>query len=165
MSKAVKKAWIRNTCRIINDRGSGTGFFLKDESKRRIYLVTNKHIIHPCKKERNKIREIKLDINVIDNNGLTKRDEILFSFDDISYREHKDPDTDVYILDVTMMFISLKQYNIKPNHFAAPVDYLLTNDTMRKNEIKITDEVFLIGYPSTNNLQHHTTNFPFVRQV
>ena len=35
---------------------------------------------------------------------------------------------------------------------------------MRKTEIKITDEVFLIGYPSTNKLQHYSTNFPFVRQ-
>jgi S1-C subfamily serine protease len=45
-----QKNWIRNTCRVVNDRGSGTGFFLKDESKRKIYLVTNKHIIHPAKK-------------------------------------------------------------------------------------------------------------------
>jgi Trypsin-like peptidase domain len=165
LSKAVEKNWIRSTCRIRNDRGAGTGFFLNDTKKKRIFLVTNKHVIHSYKKERDSIREVLLDINIIDNNGQTKKDEVSYSFDNGSYREHKDPDTDVYILYVTGMFITLlKEHNVKPNHFAAPLDCLLTDEAMRKNEIKITDEVFLIGYPSTNNLQHHTTNFPFVRQ-
>ena len=64
MSAFVKYNWIRNTCRITNDRGSGTGFSLKDDNKRRIYLVTNKHVIHRCKKERDLIREIELEINI-----------------------------------------------------------------------------------------------------
>lgn len=165
LSQAVKKYWIRNTCRVVSDRGSGTGFFLGDESKRRAYLVTIKHIIHPCKKERKEITTINLDINVVDKDGVTKKDEVTFPFSKSSYREHKDPDTDVYVLDVTPIGrLLLNQYNMRGNHFFAPVDYLMTHDSMRQNEIKITDEVFLIGYPSNDNLQHHSTNFPFIRQ-
>ena len=126
------------------------------------------HNIHPYKKERDSIREIKLEINVSDS-GKTKKDRVRFKFDENSYREHDDRDTDVYILDVTMMFLNLMNaHGLRPDLFGAPIEYLTSHDGIyshRKNEIKISDEVLLIGYPSTANLQNHTTNFPFVSRV
>ena len=43
-------------------------------------------------------------------------------------------------------------------------EYLANEEKLNKYDIKITDEVFIIGYPSADKLQHHTTNFPFVTE-
>jgi hypothetical protein len=89
----------------MNDIGSGTGFFVSNEEKKKIYLVTNKHVIHYENDKRNSIRDVKLVLNVVDRDGIIKRDEISFIFNENSYREHPDNDTDIYALDVTLMFL------------------------------------------------------------
>jgi hypothetical protein len=35
---------------------------------------------------------------------------------------------------------------------------------LKEYDIKIADEVFIIGYPSLNKLKYHLNNFPFLRQ-
>ena len=57
-----------------------------------------------------------------------------------------------------------KKYGEKLHAPAIPESYLADKDKIKTYDIKITDEVYIVGYPSTYKLQHHLSNFPFVTE-
>jgi Trypsin-like peptidase domain len=155
--------WIKTTCQVITEEGTGTGFLFGIKEKKKIYFVTNKHVINKAQEKRQQTSEIKLSINSEDKNGLIKKDNIVITFQKNQWREHADPDVDVFVLDVTNAILHLhKKYGEMLYGQSILDSYLADQDKIQQYDIKITDEVFIIGYPSDDKLQHHTTNFPFV---
>lgn len=145
--------------------GSGTAFFLGDKDKRRFFLITNKHVIARNDEIRQKNNELKLLLNTINQNNKIGKNELTILYDKNIVREHPDPDVDVYILDITNVIDqSVKIEDEQLYSVSILSNYLATPEKLKEYDIKITDEVFIIGYPSLNKLQHHLNNFPFVRQ-
>lgn len=163
MSAAIKNFWIYTTCQINNDKGSGTGFFIKDIINKRIFLVSNKHVLNP-----DGPMELPEKLNVtfnVDKDGQIMRDGLEWEYDIRFFEQHPDKDIDVYLIDFTYAIYQYgKQYNKIINLQAIPMEFLATGETLDKYDIKITDEIFVVGYPSTNKLRHSVSNLPFVRQ-
>jgi hypothetical protein len=47
---------------------------------------------------------------------------------------------------------------------AVLIDYFLNHELMEGLDIKVADEILVIGYPEMYGLRHHTSNLPIVRQ-
>lgn len=160
---AIINYWIKTTCQVITEDGTGTGFLLGIKEKKKIFFITNKHVINKDTEKRHQTSEIKLAINIEDKDGLVKKDNIRIEFNKNQWREHSDSDVDVYVLDVTGAILELsRKYGEKLYGQSILNSYIADQDKIRELDIKMTDEVFIIGYPSADKLQHYTTNFPFV---
>ena len=101
MASEIETTWSHTTVLIDTPSGGrGTGFLVgrpAGEDQWKIFLVTNKHVLHPEKKKRDSIDSVRLHIN------LTKADALVGEVVDYSmrekgvsiWREHPDPDVDV----------------------------------------------------------------------
>jgi hypothetical protein len=163
MSLFAKNFWIYTTCQINNDEGTGTGFFVRDPPNKRIFLVSNKHVLNH-KADDEYPKKLNITFNIIQD-GLVVRDGLQWEYDRTLFAQHPDNDTDIYIIDFTLAILLYgQQFEKEIRLEAIPLEYFATNEYIKKYDIKITDEVYVIGYPSTNKLRHSVANFPFVRQ-
>jgi S1-C subfamily serine protease len=120
------------------DKGSATGFFFITNKK--LYLVTNKHVIYGggyYKNPKPEIDQIKLNLH-INPKKLSQNEEIiidLFKGKSKKWLEHKDKEVDVVLVPIN---IDNKKYII------APVD----KSVIDSSNIQVGfEKIFVIGYP------------------
>src|SRR3990167_1769231 len=109
MSSPLVKGWLFATVPIDNPQGeSGTGFLVLrqvGEGQGRVFLVTNKHVVHRDPAHRASVKHLHCHFNTEDAQGNqgTLHGDIPIKMDDGSsrYREHPDADTDVAAIEVT----------------------------------------------------------------
>jgi hypothetical protein len=75
-----------------------------------------------------------------------------------TYREHPSVDVDVLAFDVTSLLVNYPV--IESKQF--PIGQVATKSVLENDDIKIGDEIIVIGYPS--GLSHKKTNFPLIRK-
>lgn len=166
MSSPIVSGWLYATVPIENPQSEGgTGFLvfrMIDENKGRVFLVTNKHVVHRDPAQRAAVPHIICHFNTKEPDGslgtvagqVPLRDTARNS----RYSEHPDPDTDVCAIDVTDVM------NLNPKIEKRWVGYDMFADEAKRQELDITvgEEVLTIGYPL--GLRQGDTNFPLVRQ-
>jgi len=125
-------------------------------------LVTNKHVVCKDAAKRSSTAHVKCHFNTKEPDGTpgTVAGDIPLVNPDGShrFREHPDPDTDVFALDVTDVM------NLNPKIEKRWVGYDLFGDEKKRTELDITvgEDVVTIGYPL--GLRQGDSNFPLVRQ-
>lgn len=170
MASPIAKTWIYATIRIENEwvgtkeGRAGTGFLVYraiNEKSGRVFIVTNKHILHEDARKRLAASKILLHLNIKNEEGLIvgRSAEIPLNLDDGTkqWREHPDKDVDVLAIDVTSLLVQYQQIEKKW------ADYSLFADKAKLSEFDITigEEIMIIGYPI--GLHQGTSNFPLVR--
>lgn len=166
MASLIAEGWLFATVPISSPAGySGTGFLVLrkiDDKQGRVFLVTNKHVIHPDPTQRAKVTHIDCHFNKLEADGSFGKisGQVDFDFADGTsrYREHPDPDTDVAAIEVT----DIMRLNTNIEKRLAEYDGFA--DVAKREELDITvgEEVMTIGYPL--GLRQGDTNFPLVRQ-
>jgi hypothetical protein len=166
LSAPISDFWIYNTMLIENEWGDrGTGFLVArpdddDNTKGRVFLVTNKHVVNRDNTRRQNATKITLHLNIknTDQSITGKEKEIPLRSNDLKlYREHHNTDVDVMAIDITHLLIAHPEIETQQ----APYDIFATPAKLQELDIKIGDEILVVGYPS--GLKHRTTNFPLVR--
>lgn len=139
----------------------GTGFFCYNKSSdgiTSIFLVTNKHILG--KKGKNK--ELTIKVNRMES-GTIKVDtiDIPLTGNDNEYfpyvKLHKDEDVDIAVINVSEFIAKYKIIGIW-----LPLDLLATKDIIKKEEVNIGTDVYVLGYPQLIFDEKNT--FPVLRQ-
>ena len=166
MASIIEREWIYATLPIKNPQnGLGTGFLvarMHDSNDRgKIFLVTNKHVIHTNAENRDSVTHItchfnsrngestgtcEVDIPLRDNQG-----ECLF-------RQHPDLDTDVYAIDITHVITTNKSINAKWVQY----DMFATEEIRQELDITVGEDIITIGYPL--GLRQGHSNLPLLRQ-
>jgi S1-C subfamily serine protease len=163
MSTIVNNYWIYTTVLIKNEwNGTGTGFIVSDKENRKIYLVTNKHVINKDELKRKAASKFVFSLNSKINDGTVKVKEIKLEFVEPKneVREHPDKNVDVIVFDITEVFRTgpgIEAQAIRLNNFCDV-------STIEQLDIKVADEVMVFGYPQLYGLKHEQSNFPIVRQ-
>ncbi|MDQ3884625.1 MAG: serine protease [Thermoproteota archaeon] len=167
MSSPVSSFWIYNTMLRENQWGGrGTGFLVfkpnaPGTNEGRVFLITNKHVLHDEPQLRESVNYVTLHLNVkeVKNTISSKEAEFPTNIgnDTKSYREHPSQDVDVIAFDITQLLVEHPLIESQ----SVPYGMLATKQLLEENDIKIGDEILVIGYPL--RLKHRTTNFPLVR--
>lgn len=165
-SPLVQVGWLQATVPIENEWGHrGTGFLVTRETgggKGRIFLVTNKHVVHPDPKLREGATRVRSHFNTraMDGTpGTLAVDVALRSSDGRAvYREHPDVDTDVLAVHVTDVIVA------NPETEKRWARYRDFGDRALREQLDITagEDVVTIGYPL--GLRQGDTNLPLLRQ-
>ena len=165
MASPIAESWLYATMMIENQwGGKGTGFLVNraiDEQQSKVFLVTNKHVLHEDSVTRQLTEKVILHLNVKnqDDTISAQAAELTLTLDDGSkrWREHPDDDVDVLALDVTQLIVQHPQVEKRWS------SYSLFADAAKLQELDITigEEITVIGYPL--GLRHRTTNFPLIR--
>lgn len=165
MASPIAESWIYATMLIENEWGEGgTGFLVFraiDDRSGRIFLATNKHVLHEKAEMRKQATRILLYLNIKNADGSVtgQTAEVSLNLDDGSrrWREHPNKDVDVLVFDITPLLV---QYPQIEKRWA---EYTLFADPAKLEELDITigEEVLVIGYPL--GLRHAKTNLPLVR--
>lgn len=165
-SRIETEGWVYATVPITNpENGCGTGFLvsrINPDGSGKVYLVTNKHVIHINPAERNSVRYISCSFNTRKKDGsigiLDLRIPLICDDGVKTFREHPDFDTDVYAIDVTYFI------NEHPEINARWVDYNLFGLVEKRTELDITvgEDIITIGYPL--GLRQGQTILPLLRQ-
>lgn len=166
MASPLVRGWLHATVPVDNPQGeSGTGFLVfrsVGPEQGRVLLVTNKHVICRDPAARPSVPHIVCHFNTKEPDGTfgTVFGQVPLSNADGSkrFREHPDPDTDVYAVDVTDVM------NLNPKLEKRWVGYDFFADEAKRTELDITvgEDVVTIGYPL--GLRQGDSNFPLVRQ-
>jgi hypothetical protein len=166
MASPLAQGWLYATVPIDNPQGeSGTGFLVVRSTtadQGRVFLVTNKHVISRDPVARCSVTHVKCHFNTIEADGKAgiASGEIPLIRSDRSerFREHPDPDTDVFAIEVTDVM------HLNPKIQKRWVTYELFADEVKRAELDITvgEEIVTIGYPL--GLRQGDSNFPLVRQ-
>lgn len=146
---------------VYQEGGLGTGFFCFNKSsdgKTSIFLVTNKHVLP--KKGKNK--EITIKINKVKSeNILVDTIDIPITGNDNEYfpyvKLHKDEDVDIAVINVSEF---IRNHNIIGTWLG--LDLLATKEILKKEEVNIGTEVYVLGYPKLIFDEKNT--FPVLRQ-
>jgi len=165
LSSPISLTWVHATVRVENEwQKGGTGFLVIrkiDPKQGKVFLVTNKHIIHFDPQVREKALFLRLYLNVREKDGtvMGKPFQIPLREDDQKlWREHPNPDVDVLAIDITSLI------NSQPNIENTGAEYSLfaTSAVLRKEDITEGEEILIIGYPL--GLFSTRVYFPLVRQ-
>lgn len=166
MASPIAEAWIYATMLIENEWDSkGTGFLVFrviDDKKGRVFLVTNKHVLHERSEGRQNANKVLLYLNIKNKDGSItgQTAEFPLNLKDGSkrWREHPEQDVDVLAFDVTQGIVEY------PNIEKRWADYSLFADHGKREELDITvgDEIVVIGYPL--GIRQGATNLPILRQ-
>ena len=166
MASPLLETWCYATVLLENeDRETGTGFLVSrkiDEASGKVFLVTNKHVIHKNPVRRAAARQVILHLNSKAAGGTITGFSVAWPLSyrngSKAYREHPDRDTDVLAVDVTDLIASRSNLNAKW------ADYTSFGLPEKLAELEITqgEEVIAIGYPL--GLHHPTSNLPLLRQ-
>jgi hypothetical protein len=164
MASPIAETWVYATMLIENEwGGSGTGFLVMRETvpgKGRVFLATNKHVLHSDPQERQKATRIRVHVNKRKLDGTIEGDVIdipLGTGAGQIWKEHPDRDVDVLAFDITQLM------NGRPDLEKKLVGYdlFLNNQKIRELEITMGEEVVIVGYPL--GLKHRTSNLPLIR--
>lgn len=164
MGSVVADSWMYTTMQIENQWNQlGTGFLVVrhlDDKYSKIFLVTNKHVLHKEAESRLHAKYIDLHFTITEPDGSMtgKSGRVVLDFDGSKiWREHPNTDVDVLAFDVTQVIINIPQITKKL------VGYDSFSDLQRIKELDITagDEILVVGYPL--GLRQGETNLPLVR--
>jgi len=166
MASPIIEPWLYATARIENEWGGfGTGFLVGrrvDTDKVRIFLVTNKHVLHEDPVFRERAAHIMCDINLRSPEGTLIGERITLGLRSRQgrkrWKEHPDDDVDVLALDVTDPVIKFPQAAARYAGYERFVD----EQKLDEFDITIGEEVLIIGYPL--GLGVGKINRPLVRQ-
>lgn len=166
MASPLVSGWLYATVPIDNPQGeSGTGFLVFRkiaEDQGRVFLVTNKHVVCRDPAARPNVPHVVCHFNTKELDGSLGKSfgQVPLKNHDGSarFREHPDPDTDVYAIDVTDVM------NLNPTIEKRWVGYDMFADDAKRTELDITagEDVVTIGYPL--GLRQGDSNFPLIRQ-
>jgi hypothetical protein len=157
--------WVHATVRIENEQGQGgTGFLVIRKitpKKGKVFLVTNKHMIHPDPLQRLKARALTVFFNIRGKEGEVHGASFripLVEDEERLWREHPNPYVDVLAVDITSLI------DDQPNIDNQGVEYSLfaMPEILKKEWITEGEEVLIIGFPL--GLHHVRTHSPLVRQ-
>jgi len=165
MGSPIVETWVYTTMLIENEGGrKGTGFLVSrmiDDKGGRVFLATNKHVLHKEAEMRQSATWVRLYLNFKNANGSIsgKTAKLPLNLNDGSkrWREHPDKDVDVLAFDVSPLIAQYPQIKRKW------ADYSDFGDLAKRDELDVTmgDEILVIGYPL--GLRQGTTNFPLLR--
>jgi hypothetical protein len=165
MASPIAETWVYTTMLIENEWGKkGTGFLVSrliSDEHGRIFLATNKHVLHKEAEMRQSANRVILYLNIknVDGSITGQTAELPLNLNDGSkrWREHTDKDVDVLAFDVSPLIAQYPQIKGKW------ADYSDFGDRAKMEELDVTigEEVLVIGYPL--GLRHAKTNFPLVR--
>lgn len=166
MASPIVQGWLYAAVPIDNPQGqSGTGFLVfrkTTDNEGRVFLVTNKHVVHRNPTKRADTTHVVCHFNSKNTDGSLGKvaGDIPLKYDNglQRYREHPDSDTDVAAIDVTDVM------QLNPNIEKRWASYDDFADAAKRDELDITvgEEVMTVGYPL--GLRQGDTNFPLVRQ-
>src|SRR3712207_5632237 len=112
MASPISDMWVQGKIVIENEWAeTGTGFLVSrelDNGRRRIFVVTNKHVINDDATQRNTASLVHLGVNVR-TDGRVVGEQLTYSlrFADTGlpqWREHPDRNVDVLAFDITVLF-------------------------------------------------------------
>jgi hypothetical protein len=163
----ISLTWVHATVRVENEWGKGgTGFLVirrleKERKQGKVFLVTNKHVIHPDGESRKKAQSLTLYLNLREKDGTVAGKSFQLPLTEDGHRlwrEHPHPMVDVLAVDVTAFV------NEHPNLENRGADYSLfaTPEILKQENITEGEEVLILGYPL--GLFHTRTHSPLVRQ-
>jgi hypothetical protein len=161
----ISLTWVHATVRVDNEWGKGgTGFLVIrkiDPKKGKVFLLTNKHIIHPDPQMREKAAFLTLYLNIREKGGMVTGKSFRVPLSEEGqklWRGHPDPDVDVLAVDITSLVTN------EPNLENRGAEYSLfaTPKILIDEDITEGDEILVLGYPL--GLFHTRTNSPLVRQ-
>ncbi len=161
----ISITWVHATIRVENEWGKGgTGFLVIrkiDPTRGKVFLVTNKHVIHPDPRLREKAVFLTLYLNVREKDGRVagKSFRVPLAEDkEKLWREHSDPNVDVLAIDITSLIQS------QPGIENRGADYTLfaLPPVLKEEDITEGEEVLILGYPL--GLFHARVHSPLVRQ-
>jgi hypothetical protein len=161
----IASTWVHATVRVENDWGrGGTGFLIirkMYEKQGKVFLITNKHVVHLDPQMRRDASALKMFVNVREKNGTVRGTTFQVLLNEGGHplwREHPHPDVDVLAVDVTSFV------NSQPNleNKGAEYSFFALPDVLKREEITEGEEVLVIGYPL--GLYHARTHSPLVRQ-
>lgn len=165
MASPIEQSWVHATILIETQEGSrGTGFLVGrpggEVDTWRMYLVTNKHVLHKNAAQRAAMSQVQLHINVDKGSGLQAESVIypLRGTDGSWVREHPDPAVDVLAIVATPLFNNIQGF---ANKFV-PEEMFCTAAKRNELEVSAGEEVVTVGYP--NGLRQGRTNLPLIRQ-
>ena len=151
MASPLVSGWLYATVPIDNPQGeSGTGFLVFRkiaEDQGRVFLVTNKHVVCRDAAARPNVPHVVCHFNTKEADGSLGKSfgQVPLKNADGSarFREHPEPDTDVYAIDVTDVM------NLNPKLEKRWVGYDMFADEAKRTELDITagEDVVTIGYP------------------
>jgi hypothetical protein len=165
LASPISHTWVHATVRVENEwKKGGTGFLVirkLGKKQGKVFLVTNKHVIHPDPESREKAQYLTLFLNVRETDGAVagKTFQVPLHEDDRKlWREHPNPHVDVLAVDITSLI------NSQPNLENRGADYSLfaTPQVIKEENITEGEEVFVLGYPL--GLFHPRVHSPLVRQ-
>jgi len=165
MASPIVETWIYTTMLIENEWGEkGTGFLVSrliSDEYGRIFLATNKHVLHKEAEMRQSANKVILYLNIknVDGSITGQTAELPLNLNDGSkrWREHPDQDVDVLAFDVSPLIAQYPQIKGKWANYS---DF---GDRAKRDELDVTmgDEIVVIGYPL--GLRQGATNFPLLR--
>jgi hypothetical protein len=149
LGSPIALTWVHATVRVENEwRMAGTGFLVIrkiDNKVGKVFLVTNKHVIHPDPEIREKAEFLTLFLNVREKDGTVvgKSFQVPLKEDDQKlWRGHPNPPVD--------------------ENQGADYSLFATPQILKKEDITEGEEVLILGYPL--GLVHSRINSPIVRQ-
>lgn len=167
MASLIAQSWVRATARLVNEEGrQGTGFFVARTASEgtRVFLITNKHVLHKQPAFRAVAPWIQMNLNATGEGGRPKREFGRVMLDSAKggrlVREHPDPETDVLAIDVGHVFAQTPGV-VPPDGFPHS-GYFAAARARDALDITIGDEVMTVGYPL--GLRQGDTELPLVRQ-
>lgn len=175
-NKTIDDFIIKSVVQIYSKFSSGSGFLVSKKvsdhnEKRKIYLVTNKHVLGnytsydefiPNKSievrlylKANGYEYVRLSSDLLDENG--------HKF--YKLQIHPDPRVDIAVLDITKGLEAFQKSGIDISDFATiDVDNLLDiNEVERTTNTSMGDLVFAMGYPK--GIKIETTNEPIAKAI
>ncbi len=161
----ISITWVHATVRVENEWGKGgTGFLIIrriDPTRGKIFLVTNKHVVHTDPQLREKAAFLTVYLNVREKDGTVAGKSFpvpLAEDNQRLWREHSDPNVDVFAVDVTALIQS------QPGIENRGADYSLfaLPPILKEEDITEGEEVLILGYPL--GLFHTRVHSPLVRQ-
>jgi hypothetical protein len=160
----VSNYWIYTTVLIANEWGTkGTGFLAGNQKNDKTFLVTNKHIISNDESKRETITKLTLWFNRENEPPVKQELDLLLEEQDRKlWREHPDKYVDVLAFDLTQILNSKDAPLLRAR--ATRHEYFLTPEITERLDVKISDEILVIGYPGMFGLKNQISNLPIVRQ-
>lgn len=166
MTSAVMETWVRSTVLIENQWGHvGTGFLVSrkvDEQSGIIALVTNKHVLHRDRSQRQAAKWVVLNLNKRQSSKRIVKESVKYPVvvpgTGPVWREHEDLDVDVLAINVSSLFASRDDISAKWADYST----FAFDEQLAANSIGAGDEVLVVGYPL--GLRHSRSNHPLVRQ-
>lgn len=161
MSSPLVDGWLHATVRVNNQWGhTGTGFLVSrliDADRGKIFVVTNKHVLHSNRAERDSATHLDLDLTLKDGSPVRIRAPLAAAGAKL-WREHGDRDVDVLAIDVTPIFASRDDLGTKNCSYS---DFGLAA-ARADHDITVGEEIVTIGYP--RGMSVGRSHFPLVRQ-